>query len=112
MQVTIETERFPYSAHLSRLTTEQTLQFESSGEKHNFNFQISQAIPTEWQSGMHRGIDIVAPGHVSLNAAQEASVVLLRQSRMLFHYTYKSARNGYGKFVNGNRSEWGMRQES
>lgn len=62
----------PYSAHLSRLTTKQSLRFESSGEKHNFNFQISQAIPTEWQSGIHRGIDVVAPGHVSLNAAQES----------------------------------------
>lgn len=61
----------PCSAHLTKLTTQQPLQFESSGQNHNFNFQISQAIRTEWKSGMHRGVDVVAPGHVSLNAAQD-----------------------------------------
>jgi AraC-like DNA-binding protein len=61
----------PCAAHLTKLTTQQPLQFEASGQKHNFNFQISQAIRTEWKSGMHRGVDVVAPGHVSLNAAQE-----------------------------------------
>jgi AraC-like DNA-binding protein len=59
------------NAFLTKLTTKEPLRFESSGQKHNFNFQISQGVCTEWKSGTRVGIDVVAPGHVSLNAAQE-----------------------------------------
>ncbi len=59
------------AALLTKLTTPQHLQFESSGRCHNFNFQISKAIQTDWKCGTHVRRDVVAPGHVSLNAAQE-----------------------------------------
>lgn len=61
----------PCNAFLTKLTTLNPLRFESSGQKHNFNFQISQGIFTEWKSGSRGGFDVVAPGHVSLNVAQE-----------------------------------------
>jgi AraC-like DNA-binding protein len=59
------------SALLTKLTTPQSLQFESSGRCHNFNFQISKAVQTDWKCGILSSRDVVAPGHVSLNAAQE-----------------------------------------
>lgn len=60
------------SALLTKLTTTQPLQFESSGRCHNFNFQISKAVQTVWKCGTLNRRDVVAPGHVSLNAAQES----------------------------------------
>lgn len=60
------------SALLTKLTTPQPLQFESSGRCHNFNFQISKAVQTDWKCGILSSRDVVAPGHVSLNAAQES----------------------------------------
>lgn len=60
------------SALLTKLTTPQPLQFESSGRCHNFNFQISKAVQTVWKCGTLDSSDVVAPGHVSLNAAQES----------------------------------------
>jgi AraC family transcriptional regulator len=59
-------------ALLTMLSTPQPLQFESSGRCHNFNFQISKAIQTVWKCGTIARRDVVAPGHVSLNAAQES----------------------------------------
>lgn len=59
------------SALLTKLTTAQPLQFESSGRCHNFNFQISKAVQTDWNRSTLHSRDVVAPGHVSLNAAQE-----------------------------------------
>lgn len=59
------------SALLTKLTTPQPLQFESSGRCHNFNFQISKAVQTDWKRSTLNSRDVVAPGHVSLNAAQE-----------------------------------------
>jgi AraC family transcriptional regulator len=66
------TEQRACSALLTSLTTSQPLQFASSGRCHNFNFQISKAVQTDWKSGTHGRTDVVAPGHVSLNAAQES----------------------------------------
>lgn len=57
---------------LTKLTTPQPLQFASSGRCHNFNFQISKAVQTDWTWGTHGRRDVVAPGHVSLNAAQQS----------------------------------------
>lgn len=60
-----------YSALLTKLSTARPLQFESSGRCHNFNFQISKAVQTDWKCSTLNRRDVVAPGHVSLNAAQE-----------------------------------------
>lgn len=60
------------SALLTKLTTARLLQFESSGRCHNFNFQISKAVQTVWKCGTLDSKDVVAPGHVSLNVAQES----------------------------------------
>jgi AraC-like DNA-binding protein len=59
------------NAFLTSLTTQHPLHFESNGQYHNFNFQIAQGVRTEWKSGMRSGCDVIAPGYVSLNAAQE-----------------------------------------
>ena len=56
---------------LTTLTSPQPVQFASSGRCHHFNFQISKAVQTDWKCGILGGRDTVAPGHVSLNPAQE-----------------------------------------
>jgi AraC-like DNA-binding protein len=61
----------PCNVFLTKLSTSQPMSFESKGQKHHFNFQVAQGVCTEWKSGTRGGSDVVAPGHVSLNAAQE-----------------------------------------